>query len=286
MIRVLAALLLMSLSVSAPADDYGRILQRLRELDRLPNTALFTLGQNDQGEDILGIVLGDARSATRRHLVVGTHHGNERAAAEVPLHFVEKMLPAMRPDEAYFVIPVLNVSGYRVARRTETGADGRVYDSNRDYEDACQVKQDFQLRSTALLAELVERENIIAAVSVHGYVGTLTFPWGTTVRRYETLDHHHMVDWARKAAAVNGYRVGTHGGAIYPAAGAFEDWAYYKLGVWSYLLEIRSPRSDLVKDAESLVEFFRLAPRQRSTNVGQSVNCVERLIATGERSRP
>jgi carboxypeptidase T len=268
------------------SDSYKKILDRLTELDRLPDTTLFSLGKNDQGVDIMGLVLGDSASAQTRHLVVGTHHGNERAAAIVPLHFIEEMHKNRKSTDAYFVIPVLNVSGYNSSRREEIGSDHRSHDSNRDYEDPCTTKADFKLKSTTLLAQLVEREDITSAVSVHGYVGTLTYPWGTTASDYATKDDAFMEVWAAKAAKINNYRVGTHGAAIYPAAGAFEDWAYYKHGVWSYLLEIRSPSSDLKKDALSLVEFFKLSPKVRSQHLGQTVNCVDRLLKSYSFSRP
>lgn len=274
------------ISLSSVADDYDRILSRLTELDKLPNTTLFALGKNDQGRDIMGIMVGDASRAVVKHAVVGTHHGNERAAAEVPLLFTEMIGKIADPSFLYYVIPVLNISGYNVARRGETGGDGRVHDSNRDYEDACTTKQDFKLKSTSLIAELIEREDIVSAVSVHGYVGTFTFPWGTEASDYRTQDDAFFTEWARKAVKVNNYKIGTHGGAIYPATGAFEDWAYYKLGVWSFLLEIRSPSSDLRKDAASLVEFFRNSPTERSRNVGQQVNCVERILKSLHNSRP
>lgn len=280
------SLLLLLITGNAFASHYQKIVTRLQELGQLPNTSLFTLGHNDQGQEILGIALGDLSSARVRHLVVGTHHGNERAAAEVPLYFVPQMLSTLKPDEAIYVIPVLNISGYDRVRREEMGADGRFRDSNRDYEDPCVTKSDFQLKSTTLLAEFVERENIIATVTVHGYVGTFTFPWGTTTTNYETMDHAFMEKLAREATKENRYKTGTHGGAIYPASGAFEDWAYYKHGVWSYLLEIKSPVSDLKKDAQSLVEFFKSAPTERSLHVGQQVNCVERILSGLDRSRP
>lgn len=285
MFKFLTALFTTLSLTSALAADYDKITARLKELDQLPNTALFSLGKNDQGTDLMGIVIGDARSARRRYAVVGTHHGNERASAQVPLHFIEKMAAQVKSDEVYFVIPVLNVSGYNISRREETGADKKTHDSNRDYEDACTPKEDFKLKSTSLLAQLIERENIVSAVTVHGYIGTFTFPWGTDAKDYHTLDHSLMEEWAKKAAKLNNYKVGTHGGAIYPAAGAFEDWAYYKLGVWSYLLEIRSPSSDLQKDALSLIEFFKTSPAERSRHVGQKVDCVGRMLASG-RSRP
>lgn len=286
MSKILLLIVLSITSLNLFADDYDVILSRLNELDKKPNTSLFTLGQNDQGRDIVGIILGEPDRAATKHLVVGTHHGNERAAAQVPLLFVESMLNSLDNNTAYFVVPVLNISGYNKSRREEIGADGRSHDSNRDYEDACSTKADFKLKSTTLIADFIERENIIAAVSVHGYVGTFTFPWGTNAKDYSTLDNHYMEAWAKLAVKHNKYKVGTHGGAIYPAAGAFEDWGYYKLGVWSYLLEIKSPSSDLNKDAMSLVEFFKHAPTERSKNVGQVVNCVDRILNYSHKSRP
>lgn len=268
------------------ASAYDDILKRLTELSQYPDTGLFSLGKNDQGQDIVGLIIGNPNSGMTKHLVVGTHHGNERMSAIVPLLFAEKILAQRDRDAVYFVIPVLNISGYNRNSRQETGADGRSYDANRDYEDACATKVDFKLKSTSLISQLVERENIIGAVTVHGYVGTFTFPWGTTVKPYETQDDALMVDLAKKAVVHNNYKIGTHGGAIYPASGAFEDWAYFKLGVWSFLLEIKNPSSDLNKDANSLVQFFRDVPRERSQNVGQRVNCVARILGYRNDSRP
>ncbi len=286
MSKIIFGLCLLLSAVPALAEDYDKILARLQALAKNPNTSLFTLGKNDQGKDIVGIMIGDPSKAVTKHLVVGTHHGNERAAAEVPLFFVESILTQADAKILYYVIPVLNISGYNKSRREETGADNETHDSNRDYEDACEVKGDFQLKSTSLIAELIEKENIIAAVSVHGYVGTFTYPWGTEAGNYATLDDAFMEVWAKKAAKINKYKTGTHGAAIYPATGAFEDWAYYKLGVWSFLIEIRSPSADLKKDALALVEFFKVAPTERSKNVGQTVDCVDRILKGSHRSRP
>lgn len=283
--KLFTVMLLLS-ALSSFAADYDKIVTRLKEIDALPNTSLFTLGQNDQGENILGIVLGDASRASQRFVVVGTHHGNEKASAIVPLLFAEEALKTLKSDEAYFIVPVLNISGYNRSRREETGSDFKTHDPNRDYEDACTVKEDFQLKSTKLISDLVEREDIVTAVTVHGYIGTFTFPWGTNAKDYETLDHLFLEDWAKKSVTVNNYQVGTHGGAIYPAAGAFEDWAYFKHGVWSYLMEIKSPYSDLKKDALTLVEFFKHSPTERSRHLGQKVNCVERMLANRKISRP
>lgn len=283
--KILLSLALSLVTLSAFADDYDKILARLTELDKLPNTTLFSLGKNDQGRDIMGIMIGNA-SARIKHVVVGTHHGNERAAAEVPLFFTELVAKTFDSSVLYYVVPVLNISGYNVYRREENGSDGDTHDSNRDYEDACTTKQDFKLKSTTLIADLIEREDVVTAVSVHGYIGTFTYPWGTEARNYATADDAFLSEWAKKAAKVNNYKTGTHGGAIYPATGAFEDWAYYKLGVWSFLLEIRSPSSDLRKDAQSLVEFFRHSPTERSRNVGQQVNCMERILGSLNNSRP
>jgi len=286
MSKFMIGLCLLLSSLSLRADDYDKIVTRLQALSKRPNTSLFTLGKNDQGKDIVGIVIGDPSRTITKHLVVGTHHGNERASADVPLLFIESILASYDPKILYYVIPVLNISGYNVNRREETGPDNATHDSNRDYEDACTTKADFQLKSTTLIAELIEKEHIIAAVSVHGYVGTFTFPWGTNAKDYSTLDNAFMEGWAKKAVKINNYKTGTHGAAIYPAAGAFEDWAYFKHGVWSYLMEIKSASTDLKKDALTLVEFFKNAPHERSKHVGQKVNCVDRILRNQNRSRP
>ncbi len=284
--KILFAIVLSLITATALADDYDKIIARLNTLDKLPNTTLFSLGKNDQNRDIMGIIVGDQSLAKTKHVVVGTHHGNERAAAEVPVFFAELVINSYDPTVLYYIVPVLNISGYNVYRRGETGNDGDVHDSNRDYQDACTTKQDFVLKSTTLIAELIEREDVVTAVSVHGYVGTFTYPWGTEARNYATEDDAFFSAWAKKAVKVNNYKTGTHGGAIYPATGAFEDWAYYKLGVWSFLLEIKSPSSDLRKDAQSLVEFFKNSPTERSRNVGQQVNCMDRILKSLGNSRP
>jgi hypothetical protein len=280
------AIVLSALSLSAFAASYDNTLARLNELDKLPHTTQFSLGKNDQGQDIMGLVIGDASTAKVKHLVVGTHHGNERAAAEVPLYFIEMVTASYDPSVLYYVIPVLNISGYNAYRREETGSDGDTHDSNRDYEDACVTKQDFQLKSTGLIAEFMDREDIVSAVTVHGYIGTFTYPWGMEARNYTTLDEAFFNAWGKKAVKINGYKTGTHGELIYPATGAFEDYAYYKLGVWSFLMEIKGPTSDLKKDAQTLVEFFKTSPTERSRNVGQSVNCVAHILGSMGRSRP
>lgn len=284
--KKILALLSLIFTLSAHATDYDKIVARLQDVSKKPHTALFSLGKNDQGIDILGVVIGDPAVAKTKHLIVGTHHGNERAAAELPFLFIDRILADYNQDVLFYVIPVLNISGYNVSRREETGSDQKTHDPNRDYEDACDTKHDFQLKSTSLIADFIGRENVIAAVTLHGYVGSFTYPWGTFVKPYETLDESLMADLGKKSIAFNNYKTGTHGDIVYPAAGAFEDWAYLKHGVWSYLLEIRSPYSDLKKDAAALVEFFKRAPTERSSHVGQKVNCVEHILKAAEKSRP
>lgn len=286
MIKTFSTILLSLISLHLFAADYDTILKRMGEYAQRPNVGLFSLGQNDQGRDIMGMVIGDASRAVRKHLVVGTHHGNERMAAELPFLFVDQIQKSQKLDTLYYVIPVLNISGYDRNRREETSKEGKTLDPNRDYEDACKTKVDFRLKSTQLLSQFVEREDIVAAVTVHGYVGSFTFPWGMHTSNFSTLDNSWLMEWAQKTAKINNYRVGTHGDIVYPAEGAFEDWAYFKHGVWSYLLEIQSPRSDLQKDAQALVEFFKSAPSERSKHVGQKVNCVEKMLQVSNGIRP
>ena len=294
--KTLATLSMVLTSTAFAATSYDGIITRLQDLAKKDHVKLFSLGKNDQNQDILGVLIGDQTKGFVKNLVVGTHHGNERMAAEVPFHFANVVLDILNnpnhpqheqyQNTLFYVIPVLNISGYNVSRREETGPGNKNFDSNRDYEDPCSTKVDFRLKSTFLLSELIKKEDIVAAVTAHGYVGTFTFPWGVNTDNYKTLDDALMTDIAKKAVVHNHYKVGTHGAAIYPAAGAFEDWAYYKLGVWSFLLEIKNTSTDLKKDALALNEFFKLAPTERSHSVGQAVNCVDRILRTNFEGRP
>lgn len=253
---------------------YSQVLEGMENLARAyPETVkLFDLGANDQGERIRGMRVGVG--GRKRQLLVGAHHGNERLSADVAMAAARRLAEDLSDPASsrfgdlvsseFYVIPVLNIGGYDSNRREERDSTGRPRDPNRDYPDPCATgKTDFRLKSTRLLARFVEERGVVGAVTVHGYIGTFTYPWGIHTDDSRTPDHDHFHSMGSRAVKVNGYRTGTHTDLIYPAAGAFEDWAYHAHGVWVMLLELRR-NPDIARDAESLLTYFTAVPGNRS----------------------
>ena len=193
--QLLVELALFSLSsVALSQTKYERIVKELRNLhSQYPlNTEIVSLGANDQGTEILGIKIESAFTISAadkvNNLVVGTHHVNEVDTAPLSVAFAKKLLiPLSNPlsrgfsflsDVVYYDFPVLNVTGFNIRKRQEKDSRGVWRDPNRDYPDACIKKENFKLRSVRNLAKFVEEKDVVAAVTIHGYVGTLTFPWG------------------------------------------------------------------------------------------------------------
>jgi hypothetical protein len=282
----LLIILIISMShVSFAKAKYAAIVTEINNISKSSELASsFELGLNDTGSIIKGLKIGFDGANKINHLVVGTHHGNEVDSADVPVELAKQILAILEdaghPLFAKFsqfkftIIPVLNVYGYNRRNREERDEHGKSHDPNRDYPDPCADKENFKLKSTGLIAKYLKDNNVIAAITVHGYIGTLTFPWGIYTTDYRTDDHEDFTAWTTEAVKHNGYRVGTHGGLIYPAAGAFEDWAYNELGVWSSLLEVER-NLNLKNDAKTLVEYFNQVPSERSKSHGHTASCAK-----------
>lgn len=274
------------------ATRYERVVTELQNLNTAHPalTSLFSLGKNDQGVEIAGIRIsrnqGIVRNDARNLLVVGTHHGNEGTSVDVAMRVANDVVAALAAGEAtddnvvYHVIPVLNISGYNANRREESSRTGGTLDPNRDYPDPCADDQPYRLLSTKVLAAYMESAHITAAVTIHGYVGTFTYPWGTYTTEPKTLDNDTFRNLGTRAVALNHYDTGTHGELIYPTVGAFEDWAYYEHGVWVMLLEMaNSP--NVANDAKAILRFLAEAPAIRSAqheHTGQCTTVTEGMV--------
>lgn len=273
-------------------SNYETITQELLAIheNHLDHTQLFQLGENDQGLEIEGIKISKnlnlslASRNRNNQLIVATHHGNEQAAADLAMQFVNDLLEIIEnsndttlANNNYFIIPVLNVSGYNQNRREETLNAREKIDSNRDYPDPCAPnKENFQLKSTSLLADFIEDKNIVSAVTIHGYYGSFTYPWGTQTDHRETLDQDTYYELAEHAVQANHYEQGTHADVIYPTVGAFEDWVYWQHGVWVGLVEM-DYRYDLAEDSQMLLSYFREVPTERTLQSSHQGTCEDRL---------
>ncbi|MFT6069166.1 MAG: hypothetical protein ACJAT2_000357 [Bacteriovoracaceae bacterium] len=236
----------------------------------------FTLGKNDEGSILYGYEYSsDSKTKKVNHLVVATHHGNEGLSAELAYEFIKSLSSKKDAFKGarIFIIPVLNKSGYDKGEREEV-ASGVSHDPNRDYPDPCVEKKSFKLKSTTLLSGFVKEKNIVGAITIHGYYGSLTYPWGIYTDNYRSLDHDIFELKAQKATRHNSYTTGTHADVLYPAGGAFEDWAYFEHGVWSLLVELEN-RPDFKNDVKMLYSSIESFPGKRSSDHRHIGNCTE-----------
>lgn len=249
------------------AERYQKIVDRLNTLKgKYPLVShIFSIGNNDDNVPLYAMrvsltpTVADPQKIA--HLVVGTHHGNELAAPEFAMYFLEQLLAKYSssdlyrenfPDKEFVIIPVLNVSGYNAANRNEKGRD-----PNRDYPGPCFSAVGGKLKSIRAIMEHLTTRTYVGSLTVHGYVGALTYPWGVNVSNPQTLDQNAFEKITKKAAELNGYRYGTSTDVVYPVDGAFEDYTYWKHGIWSLLLELRDgSASDIQRTSDAIFTYF------------------------------
>ncbi len=286
LLHVLVACLGLTLTVfgAPPTGRYKTALDALQKLQQQhPNTsALINIGTNDEGTDIIGLRVSvtpnqvDPRKIG--HLLVATHHGNELKATDFALAFTQDLLrrydsralySSRLADIEWTIIPVLNVSGYNVATRHENG-----HDSNRDYPGPCLSGPGGQVKSIQLMMNFLKSRTFAASVTVHGYIGTLTFPWGVNTTNTHSHDHNAYDRIFAQAASFNSYRYGTSTDLIYSAEGTFEDYVYWKHGIWSLLLELRDGSvSDIKASVPAVQTFFDQVDSSASTKNQMTGTC-------------
>jgi carboxypeptidase T len=203
------------------------------------NVKLFTLATSDDGVAIEGVVIGKGPAAD---LVVAAHHGNEYASTEVALNFAESVAKSPMPGRITYVIPVLNINGYD-ARIREEKVNGHLLDSNRDYPGPCGTGGPFELKSTKALAQFLQKQKIVAAATMHTFEPAVAFPWGVSTDDVETEYTSIFEKMAAAATKDSHYQYGYSGKVLYPVDGAFEDYAFWKFGVWSMLFEVGTSHS-------------------------------------------
>ena len=211
---------------------------------------IFDLGASDSGETIQGLRIGNGPV---KNLVVATHHGNEYGSTEVAKAFAESVAANPIANQTVYVIPVLNINGYNTNTRTEM-ANGRSWDPNRNYPGPCGTEGPFTLKDTQALANFVDREQIVASATLHTFYPVVAYPWG--------IDSHDLStpydDLFRKlsAAAVQEthYQTGNSTQTIYPADGTFEDYSFWKHGMWTLLFELGYSHSPSSSDVQAMIQ--------------------------------
>ncbi|MES2962570.1 MAG: M14 family zinc carboxypeptidase [Bdellovibrionota bacterium] len=264
----------LALASIASSHDYGKVQDELVRLATVypRNAALFELGQNTQGEAIVGLAIG---VGAVKNLIVATHHGNEYGSTEVALGIATELAAHPIAGRTIFVIPVLNITGFERNRREETfDRSGSTADPNRDYPGPCGTDGPYKLASTRALAEFVEREDIVSSVTLHTSGAMVLLPWGISTTDTATEHEHEFTQMGNMCAVASKYRVGNSTELLYPADGAFEDYAFWKLGIWSILIELghsmQPSESQLARlvteNVPGLRKFMEEAPMTRAVN--------------------
>lgn len=270
----------LALSSAAHADvkaigstdrQYADVLAYVQKLahDYAKNVALFTLGTGDTGQPIIAVKIGNGLV---HNLLVSTHHGNEYGSTEVALAFAEDLAKHPIPNQTLYVIPVLNIGGYDARNRRETDSRGVSDDPNRNYPGPCGTEGPFTLKSTKALADFIDQEQIVASATMHTFYPAVVYPWGISTQDLATPYLPEFTKMVSDATLESHYQVGNSTEVIYPADGAFEDWAYWKHGIWSILFEVgitHTPSESQIKDMVStnlpgLRRMFVNAPTQPS----------------------
>lgn len=221
---------------AALARNYSEvksILQRIAA-QNAANAAQIEIGNSDSGEAIVGLKIGNGPI---NNLVVGTHHGNEYGSTEVALGFADALAKNPILGQTVYVIPVLNIKGFNTRSRNEI-VGSQSFDPNRNYPGPCGTEGPFTLKSTAALAKFVEQENIISSATLHTHFPAVVYPWGLSSRDLSTPYQSTFEKLTRDATVESHYEIGNSTEVIYPADGTFEDYAFWKHGIWSILFEL------------------------------------------------
>jgi Zinc carboxypeptidase len=267
--QVVMATLMVSFTLAAapPTGRYKQIVDQMNTLQtQYPTLAhVYSIGQNDDGVDIFALRISTTPNELDPkkvgHILVGTHHGNESAAATFVMRFSQRLLTRYGSKEIFegnlgdlewTVVPVLNISGYNANNRYEHG-----YDPNRDYPGPCTSDPGGHLKSIRMMMELMGKRIYSGSVTVHGYIGVLAYPWGMELTNTHTHDDNLFAQITQKAARINGYQAGISTDIIYPADGCYEDHAYLKYGMWSLLVELKDgSESDLASTVNAIETYY------------------------------
>ncbi len=281
------ATFLLSSTVFA-ATKYENLLASMNTLKSAnpERVEIFSIGKNNAGMDIQALRISSNAKVSDPNkigmLAVGAHHGNEVGAVPIIMEFAKKVLaqyetePSKVADYEFVLIPVLNIPGYNNNSRTENGVD-----PNRDYPGPCKgTAPNYRLKSTKALSDLFKTRTFSGAAVIHGYIGTITYPWGVGTHDPRTKDHSYFQEITSKLAQITGYRYGTSTDIVYPCEGAFEDWAYWAHGTWALLFEIKNDSvADRDRNVLALDRFFFDVKQSPSLDFSFENGCDARFLS-------
>ncbi len=281
---MLETILSLFLLQTPSANNYNQVLKNMDQIaaSNPANVSVFTMGTNSQGQPIKGLKIGNGAVAS---LVVGTHHGNEYGSTAVALGFADALAKNPIQKQTVYVIPVLNISGYNRNDRFESNAQSSVTDANRDYPSPCKHDAPYQLKSTEALAQFLVDKNIQISATLHTYWPAVVYPWGISTTDLSTPYDDQYKTLVAAATLESKYQTGNNTQVLYPADGTFEDYAYFKHGIWSLLFELgfsHNPDPQAVKtmievNTPGLRRFLETSPVARVADHNFSGHCDARM---------
>ncbi len=236
------------------------------------NAKLIDLGLSDSGLPIEGVAIGNGPV---QDLVVSTHHGNEYGSTFVTLAFAQAMGKFPLEGRTINIVPVLNIDGYNDNNRYEPyRSEGvmNMQDPNRDYPGPCGSEGGgpWRLKSTKLLDNFVVKQNIASSLTLHTYSSVVVYPWGMGEKfSIPYLDIYTRL--ANFVVELSGYKTGNNVDLLYSANGTYEDYAIWRYGVWTLLMELGKTHSPSQSQMQEMArvnvpgmrKFFENAPSTR-----------------------
>jgi len=282
---MIEAILSLFLLQAPSVNNYAQVLKTMDQIAATNpmNVQVFTMGTNSQGQAIKGLKIG---TGSVNSLVVGTHHGNEYGSTAVALGFAQELAKNPIQKQTVYVIPVLNISGYNRNDRFEINDKQSTTDANRDYPSPCKQDVPYQLKSTEALAQFLIDKNIQISATLHTFWPAVVYPWGISTTDLSTPYDDQYKSLVAAATVESKYQTGNNTQLLYPADGTFEDYAYFKHGIWSLLFELgfsHNPDAQAIKNmidvnTPGLRRFLEQSPTVRVTQHEFKGHCDTRIL--------
>ncbi len=266
---MLDAIISMFLLTGPSLTNYDKVVATIQKIaEQNPaNAKVISIGVNDQGVPIQALQIG---SGEVNSLIVGTHHGNEYGSTAVALGVADSFARNPVAGQTVYVVPVLNITGYNKTGRNENGIRGS-FDPNRDYTGPCKTGATFNLKSTKALSDFLEVKKIQISATLHTYWPAVVYPWGISTQDLSTPYDAQYLELVKAATRESNYKFGNNTDVLYPADGTFEDYAYWKHGIWSLLFELgfsHNPDSNAIRNmvdvnVPGIRRFLEMSPKTR-----------------------
>lgn len=284
MVNMIDAILSLFMITGPSPSNYDKVVQNIQQIaQQNPGTSqIISIGVNDKGIPIQALKIGNG---SVNSLIVATHHGNEYGSTAVSLAAADNLARNPVAGQTVYVVPVLNIGGYNQNSRNESNLN-RSYDPNRDYTGPCRSGSTFNLKSTKALADFVQEKNIVISATLHTYFPAVVYPWGISTKDLSTPYDDQYKLLVAAATKESGYRTGNNTEVLYPADGTFEDYAYWKHGIWSLLFELGFSHRPNTQDIQNMIDsnvpgirrFLEQSPKERVVNHQFTGQCDARIM--------